>query len=676
MHAEYRCRRKEQCLPTGIWLVPRFGRSFAETEKDYGLNPTASTHSGGAVALAGNPYTIKLWMADMGKPWTTHLVGGKCQWVGTGFWNPVGGDPQTSIFLCNSPTTLSFTIRPAWLQVFLRSVDFEVPAHARPWTFPGSEIWLEFKDESGATVDRTDPTVDGFIQDAGTTYGNPGVGYPIPGVDYLAPEGVQVGYGVTPYDYDNSVPACPPAETNCAGYHSVLRYTYAGIDWTSAPAWNSYPLYRALYNGGHRPTRLPPGPYMVDVHTHGYVLRRAFPVQVPAEGGADIQADLIQGAQIRVIMSFKHEDVKTPFNGFVRMEVLNEAGDLVGASVYGTAEPNRFTELGAGGAYFSASPDDPYWSWTYGDSMKTGGPAGGAGFGDPYTLYPSASPGQRAMWSNLYYGVPYCPDMRNPACQVWASWDYTSPLDANKFGPTDTLVVDVFGFYWYHGDAARTWAGGWPTTNGLSNSGKQVGANGLAWDSGLRGSDDLPNWAGSGGGTYTVKIYAFDYDAQRMYAMGWPLSGISVPWGGADDQYVDMNALATLKGTVSWLDMYGTFRYLPWAQISASPGPGDNTMAYGTPGYLMWLPAGSHDVSVSTSEAPGVWGGPAEQNGQYTVVVSNGWVGGGESRLDHTGGVPVPELPVYVLPFGLLAVLGAAVWLLRKQNLNTPVLMK
>lgn len=38
--------------------------------------------------------------------------------------------------------------------------------------------------------------------------------------------------------------------------------------------------------------------------------------------------------------------------------------------------------------------------------------------------------------------------------------------------------------------------------------------------------------------------------------------------------------------------------------------------------------------------------------------------------------VPVPELPVYVLPFGLFAVLGASVWLLRKTNLNTPVLMK
>jgi hypothetical protein len=130
--------------------------------------------------------------------------------------------------------------------------------------------------------------------------------------------------------------------------------------------------------------------------------------------------------------------------------------------------------------------------------------------------------------------------------------------------------------------------------------------------------------------------------------------------------------------------MFGSYRLLPWAQVSVSPGPASGTettgvttnVAYGTPDYVMWLPAGAHDVMVSTSEAPGVWGGPAEQQ-LGTVVVSDGWVGGGEARLDHTGGVPVPELPVYVLPFGLLAVLGAAVWLLRKQNLNTtPVLMK
>jgi hypothetical protein len=557
-------------------------------------------------------------------------------------------------------------------------------------------------------------------------------GYDIPGVDYFTPEGVQVGYGVSPYDYDSSVPACPLTVTSdlsqtCAGRHSLLKVHYAGTDWTTPNGVDSAALYRALPLGGVRPTRLPPGTYTLDVHTHGYVLRRAFAVAVPATLGADIQADLIQGGQIRVVMSFKHEGVKVTadtglFKGFVRVEVLNEAGDLVGASVYGRAEPNTFTDNVDGGGYFAQH--DPQWYFIdqfYANNMRFGWDdtihafrypgttydghndiSGAAGFGltdgDPHdnivdSVYPSTSHGQRAMFSSLFYptpfdgGVPYCPDELDVgACQVWATWDHTHQINANEWIGggfsgglgTDTVVVDVYGFYWYAGDPARTWAGGWPTNNGYSNGGPQVsGWTGVAWDSGIRGSSDIPNWSGSGGGSYTVKVWAFDYDLQRMYAMGWPLSGITLPWGGAEDLYIDMNSLATLQGTVSWLDMYGTYRYLPWAQIGASPGPGDDTMAYGTPAYVMWLPAGSHDVSVSTSEAPGVWGGPAEQNGQYTVVVSDGWVGGGESRLDHTEGVPVPELPVYVLPFGLLAVLGAAVWLLRKQNLtNTPVLMK
>jgi hypothetical protein len=363
----------------------------------------------------------------------------------------------------------------------------------------------------------------------------------------------------------------------------------------------------------------------------------------------------------------------TNFNGFVRVEVLNEAGDLVGASIYGQAEPNINTQVGApvpAGGYF------PLAGWNL-EAMKIPGPAQAAGFGTPYTVFPSSSHGQRAMFSSLYYNVPQCANELDPAtCQVWASWDYMTPIDANMFVDTNTVVADVYGFYWYHGDPARTWAGGWPTTNGLSNSGKQVGGQGFAWDSGIRGSDDIAGWSGSGGGKYTIKVYAFDYSQMRMYAMGWPLTDISLPWGGAQDFFVDMNSLATLRGTVSWLDMFGNYRGLPWAQISASPGPGDNTMAYGTPDYVMWLPAGSHDVSVSTSEAPGVWGGIAQQNSDFTVVVSDGWVGGGDTRLDHTEGVPVPELPAFIAPFGLLAALAASVWLLRKRNLSTPLLMK
>jgi hypothetical protein len=200
-----------------------------------------------------------------------------------------------------------------------------------------------------------------------------------------------------------------------------------------------------------------------------------------------------------------------------------------------------------------------------------------------------------------------------------------------------------------------------------------------------------------------VKIWAFDSmgpngefedgmpsDDWRMYQMGWELTNVEVPWGGSVKLFMDMNNMASLRGTVRWFDMYGNLRPLPWAQISASPGSAfDIVPAYssglGAVGagasdsagsYIMWLPAGSHDVSVSTSEAPQVWGsGAPTSNAEYTVVVSNGWVGGGDSQLAGSG-TPVPELPSFIAPLTVFAVLAASVWLLRKRTLNVPVLMK
>jgi len=46
----------------------------------------------------------------------------------------------------------------------------------------------------------------------------------------------------------------------------------------------------------------------------------------------------------------------------------------------------------------------------------------------------------------------------------------------------------------------------------------------------------------------------------------------------------------------------------------------------------------------------------------------------GQHAIDKSNSIPVPDMPVYVLPFGLLAVLGASVWLLRKKNLNMPAI--
>ena len=680
--------------------------------KDYGLNPTASTHSAGTVTLAGNPYTVKLYMSDMGEP--------PLGIAGTGWYNIVGGDPQVSVFLCNSPQLLSFSIVNAWLWISLRSVDFQVPAHSRPWTFPASVIYVEFLNEAGEQADVLDPSVYGLIQDAGRTNafvagtaGIPaGTGFPIVGAAVAS-------RGVSPFDVDN---------INAPGQHEHIGVRYYGTDFT---AWYGIPLFRALI--GLRPTRLPAGAYTYAAHTHGYVQRNSFPVQVPSAGGADIEADLIQGGQIRVVMNFNHEGVATNFNGFVRVEVFNANEELVGASIYGQAEPNLYTSIGMpsggyrtydwivdagfigrgcpGPAQGAGFGFDPVAGW---NGLGAAVPYGIANPGGPWAVFPSSSRGQRAVISGYYfYNVPNTllpvalqPPVAVPPTapavngQLWRGWDNMDPSDANRLALAagNAQAFDIYGFYWYYGGPARTWAGGWPTTDGF-RSGMWNGA----WDSGIKGTVDIPGWEGSGGGLYSVKVWAFDprgpngaYEAAnptddwRMYSMGSELNNIEVPWGGSQELFVTMNNMATLRGTVAWLDMFGNYRPLPWAQITASPGPATDTVpAYSSgigsvgPGasdpsgaYIMWLPAGTHSVSVSTSEAPQVWSSSAPtQNAEYTVVVSDGWVGGGDTRLG-TSGTAIPEVPAFMAPLALIAALAASVWLLRRRNLNIPVWIK
>jgi hypothetical protein len=709
------------------------GRSGAKdiNKKDYGLNPTASTHSSGAVTLAGNPYTIKLYMADMGVPYNpplqtdpTKIDYGYAHWNATGWYSIVGGDPQASVFLCNSRVSLSFIITNAHVVISIRSVDFEVPAHSRPWTFPGSEIYVNFMDMNGNVIDSLNPILYGLFQDPGwLNMTAPLVAvpvlihgdnyWPIPGVTY--PQLANHGVGWTPFDYDS---------VNLAGQHEHLLVPYFGTDWCSNTIWGGDPIYYCLLPS-YRSTSLPAGEYTFQAFTHGYIMRRSFPVQIPASGEGDIEADMIQGGQIRVTVDFLHEAVPTVFNGFLYAEAYDSAGNFVGASIYGQAQPNIFTRSTNGGGYLDYDPTTD-WTVVQGPAQATGlNPWNEEGFSAAsYTgglpnggvtivnndhdistptacfNYPSCSYAQRAYYAWLIhtsglYGGP-APEFNYPP-YTWANWMgsyqkgawlYTVPW--NEYFPANRLEVpasdsqsmDIYGFYQYYGNAVRTWAGGWPVPAG----GTSVVQN----DTGLRGSVDVPGWTGSGAGLYTVKVWAFDprgpnnktdtgtfSDDWRMYSMATTLTNVQVPWGGAVALSVDMNDMATLTGTVRWFDMYGNLYALPWAQVTASPGPStDQYPAYQTGSYIMWLPAGSHDVSVGTSEAPQVWSSAAPtQNAAYTVVVSPGWMGGGDSQLS-TSGTPVPEVPAFAAPLALFAVLAASVWLLRKKSNNIPVLMK
>jgi hypothetical protein len=528
-------------------------------------------------------------------------------------------------------------------------------------------------------------------------------GWVIPG----APAG---SFGVTPFDIDNHNYVADGFPSN-AGFHEHLGVTYYGTDVVSTTIGGGWGWPFGLING-FLSTRLPPDEYTYNVHTHGYVMRRSFPVQVPLNLGANIEADLIQGGQIRVIVDFLHQAHATNFNGFIRVEVFDPAGDMVGASIYGQANPNQFL-WGAtpGGAYLRY---DPITDWMGGSLGLNLGPAQAHDLGLPTATFPSSDPlfsnGQRGFWSWAFYGFPALLAGTSwwpfDAGAAWFPWPATTPSDANRFliPVGNAQSIDVYGFYWYFGDAARTWAGGWPTTNGWSETASANPWSGGKWDSGIKGTVDIPGWSGSGGGLYSVKIWAFDprgpnnayegfgstipTDDWRMYAMGWPLENIEVPWGGSQTLFVDMNNMASLRGTVEWIDMFGNARPLAWAMISAT---NPDTVAYATGNgavgagatdpsgaYIMWLPEGTHDVSVSTSEAGQVWSASAvdgTQNAVFSVSVTNGWSGGGLTRLGQTPGAVVPEFPAFLMPLGLFVALAASVWLLRRRNLiNVPIL--
>lgn len=691
----------------GAYGVAEHSRSTSGTindnHKDYGLNPTASSHSDQAVMkrvkLAGNPYTVHLYMADMGDPSGFIESDGLFQGTpiaGTGWYNIVGGDPQVSVFLCNSPASLSYAVVNASAWISLRSVDFEVPAHSRPWTFPGAPISVDFMDaKTNAVIDSLDPEIYGLFQDPGQLTNEAYPGYTIPGASQLVVTGVctKEPYGYTPFDVDN---------LHCAGQHEHIGVRYYGTDQVAPSYGGDAALYKALLPAT-RSTRLPAGEYTYAAYTYGYIMRRAFPMFIPNFGEADIEADMIQGAQLRVELEFFNEAVQTNFNGWIAVEVFNDKGLLVGASIYGQAQPNCFTRRADAldqctGTYLEYEGDE--------DWQIVGGPSQGTGLdATPYTyvypnagapqaapgsaVFPSNSYGQRAEASMETYGIP---------AETWAFYDETNPSEANRVNvPAGQMAdVDVFGFYNYKGSAYRTWAGGWPANNGTTQN-----------DSGIKGSVDIPGWAGSGGGLYSVKVWAFDpfgpnnqfeaanpSDDWRMYSMAMAINGIQLPWGGAQEIHVNMNNMAKLQGTVRWFDMYGTLRPLAWAQITAT-GPALTSPAAGYPAYssgygsvgagasdsagayLMFLPAGSHDVSISTSQSPQIWSSAAPTfNTKYTAVVSPGWVGGGDTSLAGSG-TPVPEVPAYLLPLTLIAALGASVFLLRKKaTTNLPVLMK
>jgi hypothetical protein len=262
--------------------------------------------------------------------------------------------------------------------------------------------------------------------------------------------------------------------------------------------------------------------------------------------------------------------------------------------------------------------------------------------------------------------------------------------DANRLSmpPNATVNFDVFGFNSYYGDSDSRkdslWANGWDTTDGAAHL-----------DSGLRGSRDTPNFEGSG--NYTVRVWAFDpygpdgtFDSKgpdgifgteddytspdrvdgglsdfRAYAQVSELTGVEAPWGGTVKVHVDLEEEPTLFGVISWRDMYANLRTLPWAQVlEVSPG---TVWASSTTGsYRMWLPAGSHQMQVTTVGEEELW---EQSNFEITLNGS-----GAQMSRDVTltpASAPMPEFtsPAWmaVMPLTALLILFANDRIRRKR---------
>ncbi|WP_455286164.1 carboxypeptidase-like regulatory domain-containing protein [[Eubacterium] cellulosolvens] len=490
-------------------------------------------------------YRLEAYMADVGTPYTGDR--------GAGWYIADEPKPELRINPGSGSVPAVFRLEAASISLLLRSIRLDDPPDRTPWTFPGAAIRVYFIDELGNPAAMLDPIFYGLVQDDGTITDDP-------------------------YDVD----------TSDVGYHGLLEVTFTGIDPRPDGALS-----------GFYPTRLEEGRYSVNVATFGYVQREDHSTYVLPSMRNDLKVDLVQGAQIRVELEFRHEGEPTEFSGFARVEVYNQQGTFVGASIYAGADPNPNV------TYF---PYDASKDW-----KLTPGAAEGAGTG----LEP-----QRAFFSQLCYGIP---------AVTWADWPAMTPSDANRLSmPSGASVAyDVFGFHSYHGasDSRRDglWASGWDTTDGAG----QV-------DAGIRGSRDaldLEGW-----GNFTVRVWAFDpygpdgaFDSTgrdgvfgteddytsldavdgglsdfRAYAQTTDVTSVEVPWGGAATVRVTLDDLPSLLGVVYWIDMYGNLRTLPWAQvIDRSPDGIWTSSATGR--YRLWLSEGSHEIFVTTIGEEQLW---------------------------------------------------------------------
>jgi len=551
--------------------------------QDYGLEPV--------------DYRLEAHLADMGTPYTGN--------PGVGWYVTEDPEPELRIRLGTGSFPAVFHLKPASIEIVLRSIRLADPPRPSPWTFPGAGVRVFLIDELGNVTAILDPIFYGLVQDDGTITNDP-------------------------YDIDTSE----------VGKHGLLKVTFAGMD----------PGPLAALSGIY-PTRIEEGRYSLSVATLGYVQRDDYSTYIVPGMRNDLQVDLVQGAHIRVELEFEHAGEPNAFNGFVRVEVYNQADTLVGASIYAGAEPNPNL------VYL---PYDPSKDW-----KLVLGAAEGAG---------TETEPQRAFLSQLYYGVPPF---------TWADWPALTPSDANRLlmPPGALVAFDVFGFHSYYGgpDSRRDqlWANGWDTTNAAVHV-----------DSGIRGSRDVLDL--EGWGNFTIRVWAFDpygpdgtFDSFgpegvfgteddytsadaidgrlsdfRAYAQVADAMYVEAPWAGTATVRITLEEVPSLLGVVSWTDMFANLRTLAWAQvIERSP---DSTWTSSTTGsYRLWLSKGSHEFHVTTIGEEQLW-----EPVDFEIALAASGAYAFRDVVLAPSGTPTPEFTSLTWPF--LASLAASLILLSK----------
>ena len=170
----------------------------------------------------------------------------------------------------------------------------------------------------------------------------------------------------------------------------------------------------------------------------------------------------------------------------------------------------------------------------------------------------------------------------------------------------------------------------------------------------------------SGPKTITPHLISLDGSLSdfRAYAQTAEITNVEAPWGGAAAVHVTLEEQPSLLGVVSWIDMYGNLRTLPWAQI-IERSPDDIWASSATGSYRLWLSEGSHEFYVTTIGEEQLW-----QPFQFEIILAGPGVHAFRDVTLAPPNIATPEFtdPAWTAVIPLIALL---ILFSRRRNRRT-----